>query len=48
LEDIERALQDPDIKPATVYGTEDLTGPSSIQLYFGPGWEDRLELEMEE
>mmetsp|Transcript_46790 Transcript_46790/g.53101 ORF Transcript_46790/g.53101 Transcript_46790/m.53101 type:complete len:684 (-) Transcript_46790:279-2330(-) len=48
LEDIERALQDPDIKPATIYGTEDLTGSSSIQLYFGPGWEDRLELEMEE
>ncbi|OEU19267.1 hypothetical protein FRACYDRAFT_235317 [Fragilariopsis cylindrus CCMP1102] len=48
LEDIERALQDPDIKPATVYGTEDSTGPSSIQLYFGPGWEDRLELEMDE
>ena len=48
LEDIERALRDPDIKPATVYGTEDSTGPSSIQLYFGPGWEDRLELEMEE
>lgn len=52
-EDIERALNDPDIKPATIYGTE--TDPSSssfstssVQLYFGPGWEDRLELEMEE
>ena len=47
-QDIERALQDPDIKPATVYGTEDTKDSSSIQLYFGPGWEDRLELEMEE
>jgi hypothetical protein len=47
-EDVEKALQDPDIKPATVYGTGDSTGPSSIQLYFGPGWEERLELEMEE
>jgi len=46
--DIERALDDPDIKPATVYGTEDSKSASSIQLYFGPGWEDRLELEMEE
>ena len=46
--DIERALNDPDIKPATVYGTEDSNTASSVQLYFGPGWEDRLELEMEE
>lgn len=48
VQDIERALQDPDIKPATVYGTEDSKTASSVQLYFGPGWEDRLELEMEE
>jgi len=71
-EDIERALQDPDVKPATVYGGGSGSGASntgsgsgnnatttkdaaalafsshSIQLYFGPGWEDRLELEMEE
>jgi hypothetical protein len=47
-EDIERAMEDPGIKPATVYGSEDVSGHSSIQLYFGPGWEDRLELEMEE
>jgi len=46
--DIEKALDDPDIKPATVYGTEDSKASSSVQLYFGPGWEDRLELEMEE
>ena len=25
-----------------------LSGPSSVQLYFGEGFEDRLELEMEE
>ena len=48
LKDVEQALEHPDVKPAAVYGTEDLTGPSSVQLYFGPGWEDRLELEMEE
>ena len=48
-EDIERSLEDPDVKPATVYGKDDSAGgQASIQLYFGPGWEDRLELEMEE
>ena len=48
VDDIKLALQDPDIKPATVYSTEDSKISSSVQLYFGPGWEDRLELEMEE
>ena len=48
VRDIERAMEDPDIKPATVYGTEESKTSSSVQLYFGPGWEDRLELEMEE
>ena len=48
VNDLERALEDPDIKPATVYGTEDSNAAASVQLYFGPGWEDRLELEMEE
>eukprot|EP00531_Pseudo-nitzschia_arenysensis_P014636 CAMPEP_0116156872 /NCGR_PEP_ID=MMETSP0329-20121206/23053_1 /TAXON_ID=697910 /ORGANISM="Pseudo-nitzschia arenysensis, Strain B593" /LENGTH=633 /DNA_ID=CAMNT_0003653963 /DNA_START=46 /DNA_END=1947 /DNA_ORIENTATION=- len=48
VDDIKRALDDPDVKPATVYGTDDAKASSSIQLYFGPGWEDRLELEMEE
>ncbi len=48
VDDIKRALDDPDVKPATVYGGDDAKAASSVQLYFGPGWEDRLELEMEE
>ncbi|KAG7367984.1 hypothetical protein IV203_030727 [Nitzschia inconspicua] len=47
-QDIERALEDPDAKPSALFGTEDDAKQTSIQLYFGPGWEDRLELEMEE
>ncbi|KAG7347352.1 hypothetical protein IV203_016057 [Nitzschia inconspicua] len=47
-QDIERALEDPDVKPSALFGTEDDAKQTSIQLYFGPGWEDRLELEMEE
>jgi hypothetical protein len=60
-EDIERALEDPDVKPSGIYSNAELidtnassgsgtllSGPSSIQLYFGEGFEDRLELEMEE
>jgi hypothetical protein len=47
-EDIEKSLQDPDVKAGSVYGSRDFDGPSSIQLYFGPGWEERLEIEMEE
>jgi hypothetical protein len=46
-EDIERALQDADIKPAAVHGSHD-GSRLSVQKYFGPGWEERLELEMEE
>jgi hypothetical protein len=45
-EDIARAMEDPDIQPAPLYSTGDTAlGP---QLYFGPGFEDRLEMEMEE
>jgi hypothetical protein len=48
-EDIQRALEDPDVKPATLFKAEDSADrQTNIQLYFGPGWEDRLELEMEE
>ena len=47
-EDIEKSLQDPDVKPGSAYGTQDVDGVSNIQLYFGPGWEERLEIEMEE
>jgi hypothetical protein len=37
------------LKPASLYGSVD--GPSEkpvAHLYFGPGFEDRLELELEE
>jgi hypothetical protein len=44
-EDIERAMEDPDIKPLPLYSSDGKTGP---QLYFGPGFEDRLEMELEE
>ena len=45
--DIVRAMEDPDIKPVPLFSssTEKKIGS---QLYFGPGFEDRLELEMEE
>jgi hypothetical protein len=45
--DIVRAMEDPDIKPVPLFSSssEKKLGP---QLYFGPGFEDRLELEMEE
>jgi hypothetical protein len=47
-EDVEKSLQDPDVKPGSAYGTQDVDGSSNVQLYFGPGWEERLEIEMEE
>lgn len=50
LADIERAIEDPDIKPRALYALDDndkSTKPN-VQLYFGPGFENRLELEMEE
>jgi hypothetical protein len=45
--DIDRAMQDPDIKPIPLYSSapDKKLGP---QLYFGPGFEDRLEMEMDE
>jgi hypothetical protein len=52
--DIEKALEDPSLKPVPLYsGTgEDEEDKGSIlagvQLYFGPGFEERLEMEMEE
>eukprot|EP00934_Nitzschia_sp_Nitz4_P005727 Nitzschia sp. Nitz4//scaffold95_size97785//83992//85790//NITZ4_004678-RA/size97785-augustus-gene-0.112-mRNA-1//-1//CDS//3329560505//5717//frame0 len=47
--DIERAVKELDIKPAAHYniGKGDDNMPN-VQLYFGPGFERRLELEMEE
>lgn len=45
--DILRAMEDPDIKPVPLYSsaTNKKLGP---QLYFGPGFEDRLEMELDE
>ena len=51
LSDIENAIDDPDIKPAAMYTSETTGGvyrKPAAQLYFGPGFEDRLELELDE
>jgi len=48
-EDIRRALQDPDVKPQSLFSLEKKPqGLPNTQLYFGPGFEQRLELELEE
>ena len=46
-EDIEKAMKDPDIRPSPLHNLEKTSKPS-VQLYFGPGFEERLELEMDE
>jgi hypothetical protein len=51
--DVERAMQDVDIRPVPLYGkgtNEDGGGcfKPGPQLYFGPGFEHRLEMELEE
>lgn len=49
--DIERAMNDPDIKPTAMYGGSSDLGTfhkPAAQLYFGPGFEARLEMELEE
>lgn len=53
LQDVEAVLDDPDVKPAALFPSErnDHSGggaPTNVQLYFGPGFEQRLELELEE
>lgn len=45
--DVELAMDDPDIRPVPLHGVEKTSQPS-VQLYFGPGFEERLELELEE
>ena len=45
--DIVRALKDPEVQPTSMYALDGLSAPS-LQRYFGPGFEERLELEMEE
>jgi hypothetical protein len=47
-QDIQRAMDDPDIKPVPLYSVESKNRSLGPQLYFGPGFEDRLEMEMEE
>lgn len=47
-EDIERSMADPDIRPASLLHGADESSHPSFQLYFGPGFEERLELEMDE
>lgn len=48
LEEIEAALQDPEIQPKSLVHSMDSSSTPALQTYFGPGFEERLELEMEE
>lgn len=49
LEDIIRALNDSSIKPASLYSSDKTSQCSTAtQLYFGPGFERRLEMELDE
>lgn len=47
-EDIEKAIHDSTIRPVPLYSSLDNEHSVAAQLYFGPGFEDRLEMEMEE
>jgi len=51
-EDIEKAINDSTIRPVPLYSSlendESSSMPVAASLYFGPGFEDRLEMEMEE
>ena len=49
--DIENAMNDSDIRPVSLYNAPDSENAQkqfAAQLYFGPGFEDRLEMEMDE
>ena len=46
-EDIQKALEDASVRPVSLYGSVGSLQPGT-QLYFGPGFENRLEVEMEE
>ena len=50
VEDIQRALEHPDVRPVLQFGGSQETGRQrhQPQLYFGPGFESRLELELDE
>lgn len=51
-EDVEKAIKDSTIRPVPLYSSlendDSSSMPVAAQLYFGPGFEDRLEMEMEE
>lgn len=49
--DIGDAMKDANIKPAALYSGvsgEEAPQKPAAQLYFGPGFEDRLEMELDE
>ena len=51
VDDIEKAINDSTIRPVPLYSaSDDVSSQPAVpaQLYFGPGFEDRLEMEMEE
>ena len=45
--DIENAMKDADVKPSPIFESP-AVGTVGTQLYFGPGFENRLEIELEE
>jgi len=50
-DDIARAMDDPEIKPVPLYSADSSKNKKAgtmTQLYFGPGFENRLEMELEE
>lgn len=49
LNDIEKAVNDSTVRPMPLYSaTDDKAQLAAAQLYFGPGFEERIEMEMDE
>jgi hypothetical protein len=51
VEDIKKAINDSTIRPVPLYSSFDNDAsqlPVAAHLYFGPGFEDRLEMELDE
>lgn len=55
VQDIERALRDTSINSVPLYNASNSSSKSdnkvdghALQLYFGPGFEDRLEMELDQ
>jgi hypothetical protein len=48
--DIERALNDSTVVPKPLYNSSNsiLDSKDAVQIYFGPGFEERIEMEMEQ